>query len=101
MKVSLLTALLPFFLYKNHKLMHPSLQYLLGFLETLDDGPDLSDAGFQQLLVDVQAGKVRIFKVGSWRNGADLRFLFFLSPVIQNNRLRQNLLMPSTRAWKR
>ncbi|WRT67212.1 uncharacterized protein IL334_004178 [Kwoniella shivajii] len=33
------------------------MKYLLNFLEGIPDAPNLSDPGFQQLLVDVQAGK--------------------------------------------
>lgn len=39
-------------------LMHPLLQYLLGYLEGISDAPRISDPDFQQLLVDVQASKV-------------------------------------------
>ncbi|ORX39969.1 hypothetical protein BD324DRAFT_648586 [Kockovaella imperatae] len=35
------------------------MKYLLGFLEGISDGPDLADPEFQQLLVDVQAGKTQ------------------------------------------
>lgn len=43
-------------------LMHPPLQYLLGYLEGISDAPRLTDPDFQQLLVNVQAGKV-----SAWR----------------------------------
>lgn len=42
----------------NAVLMHPLLQYLLGYLEGISDAPRISDPDFQQLLVDVQASKV-------------------------------------------
>jgi hypothetical protein len=47
--------------------IHP-LQYLLGYLEAIPDAPDLSDPSFQQLLVDVQAGKVsHSYHYSNWR----------------------------------
>ncbi|KAK8869732.1 hypothetical protein IAR55_000300 [Kwoniella newhampshirensis] len=41
------------------------MKYLLNFLENIPDAPNLSDPAFQQLLVDVQAGK------GSNKSAAD------------------------------
>lgn len=106
----------------NAVLMHPLMQYLLGYLEGISDAPRISDPDFQQLLVDVQASKVSDFTRWIYpavaRQVQDTRSLTRASSSIAKRNLhsfacinsatcfrfcslKQNRPMHSTTAWRR
>lgn len=86
-----------------------NIQYLLGYLKGINDAPQLSDPDFQQLLVDVSAGKVSCDPAHD-RIVADPisivsinRFLLLFTTTDTSwlLPLRPNRPMHSTTAWRR